>query len=92
MPKLLIYRAVWTFIMYGTDVHENRRHVHVGRKDTEELCKIWLEPEVEVAKEGELSIREQREVVEIARQFKEQLMENWDKVTQGEKVKILKIN
>jgi hypothetical protein len=92
MPKLLIYRAIWTFIMFGTDVNENRRHVHVGRKDTEELCKIWLEPEVEVAKAGELSIREQREVVEIASQFREQLLENWEKVTRGEKVKILKIN
>lgn len=56
MPKLLIYRAVWTFIVFGTDIHENRRYVHVGRKDTEKLSKIWLEPEVEVAKAGELSI------------------------------------
>jgi hypothetical protein len=92
MPKLLIYRAIWTFVMFGTDVYENRRHVHVGRKGTEKLCKIWLEPGVEIAKAGELSVSEQREVLEIALQFKDRLLENWEKVRRGEKVEILKIN
>ncbi|MBC7892138.1 MAG: DUF4160 domain-containing protein [Sphingobacteriaceae bacterium] len=78
--------------MYGTDVYENRRYVHVGRKSKERLCKIWLEPEVEIAKSGELSISEQREVIEITRQFRSRLLENWEKVVRGEKVEILKID
>ncbi|WP_262887012.1 hypothetical protein [Spirosoma arboris] len=40
MPKLLIYQAVWIFTIFGTDIFENRMHVHVGRKGTEKLCKI----------------------------------------------------
>ncbi|MBC7893512.1 MAG: DUF4160 domain-containing protein, partial [Sphingobacteriaceae bacterium] len=56
------------------------------------LCKIWLEPEVEIAKSGELSISEQREVIEITRQFRSRLLENWEKVVRGEKVEILKID
>ncbi len=92
MPKLPIYRAIWTFVMYGTDIYENRRHVHVGRKGTEKLCKIWLEPAVEIAKAGELSIGEQREVVEIAIRFRSRLLKNWEQVVRGEKVEILKIN
>lgn len=92
MPKLLIYRAIWTFIMYGTDVYENRRHVHVGRRGTEKLCKIWLEPEVEIAKPGELSVPEQHEVLDVAHRFRAELLERWDQVLRGEKVNILKIN
>lgn len=92
MPKLLIYRSIWTFIMYGTDVYENRRHIHVGRRGTEKLCKIWLEPAVEIAKVGELSVTEQREVLEVAGRFRAQLLERWDPVLRGEKVEILKIN
>jgi hypothetical protein len=92
MPKLLIYRAIWTFVMYGTDMYENRRHVHVGRRGIERLCKIWLEPHVEIAKPGELSVTEQREVVEVALRFRSQLLDRWEQVLRGEKVEILKIN
>ena len=70
MPKLLIYRAIWIFTIFGTDIFENRKHVHVGRKGTEKLCKLWLEPDVEVAKLGDLSVREQGEVLEITAQYK----------------------
>ena len=58
MPKVLLYttaKIVWTFLFFGTDANENRAHVHVGRKDTKNLAKIWLEPMVQVAKEGDLT-------------------------------------
>ena len=56
MPKVLLYttaKIVWTFLFYGTDVNENRAHVHVGKKDTKFFAKFWLEPQVELAKEGD---------------------------------------
>ena len=35
MPKVLTYitaYVTWVFLFYGTDVNENRAHVHVGKK------------------------------------------------------------
>lgn len=32
-----------------------RAHVHIGKRGTKEFCKIWLEPGVEVAKNGSLT-------------------------------------
>ena len=43
MPKVLLYitaKIIWNFLFYNTDFHENRAHVHVGKRGTEELCKI----------------------------------------------------
>ena len=60
MPKVLLYitaKIIWNFLFYNTDFHENRAHVHVGKRGTEELCKIWLEPNIELAKQGDLTDR-----------------------------------
>lgn len=91
MPKLLIYRAIWIFTIFGTDIFENRKHIHVGRKGTEKLCKIWLEPEVELSKPGELSTSEQREVLQITELYKEELIQQWEQFLTGQKIEILKI-
>lgn len=92
MPKLLIYQAVWIFTIFGTDIFENRKHVHVGRKGTEKLCKIWLEPIVEVAKTGELAVSEQREVLQITELYKEDLIRQWEQFLTGQKIDIIKVN
>ncbi|GAB3543256.1 DUF4160 domain-containing protein [Spirosoma fluminis] len=92
MPKLLIYQAVWIFTILGTDIFENRKHVHVGRKGTEKLCKIWLEPIVEIAKPGELSLSEQRDVLLITESYKDKLIQQWNQFLTGQKIDILKIN
>lgn len=91
MPKLLIYQAIWIFTIFGTDIFENRKHVHVGRKGTEKLCKIWLEPDVEVAKSGDLSVREQGEVLEITARYKADLIRQWEQFLTGQKIEIIKI-
>lgn len=52
MPKILLYitaKIIWQFLFWNTDYNENRAHVHVGKRGTEHLCKIWLEPAVELA-------------------------------------------
>ena len=67
MPKILIFNAIWIFVIYPTDMYENRKHVHVGQKDSFDLCKIWLEPSVEIAKPGELTLKQQKEVLDIAK-------------------------
>ena len=50
MPKVLLYitaKIMWIFLFYNKDFNENRAHIHIGKKDTQKLCKIWLEPKVE---------------------------------------------
>lgn len=77
MPKVLLYitaKIIWNFLFYNTDFYENRAHVHVGKRNTENLCKIWLEPEIEVAKQGDLSDKQLSEVVCIAKQYREKLL------------------
>lgn len=73
MPKVLLYitaKIIWNFLFYNTDFHENRAHVHVGKRGTEELCKIWLEPNVELAKQGDLTDKQVKEVIEIVKNTK----------------------
>ncbi len=64
----------------------------MGRKGTVKLCKIWLEPAVEVVKPGELSVSEQREVSQIAELYKEDLIRQWNQFLTGQKIDIIKIN
>jgi len=92
MPKVLIFKNIWIFIIYATDVYENKMHVHIGKKATIHLCKIWLEPQVEIANVGELTIKEQNEVLEITKTYKEELIKQWQNFTSGREIKLIKIN
>ena len=95
MPKVLLYttaKIVWTFLFYGTDVNENRAHVHVGKKDTQNFAKIWLEPEVELAKEGDLTDAQLKQLLGIVVENKEKLLKQWQVFKNGGNVRIIKIN
>ena len=95
MPKVLLYttaKIVWTFLFFGTDANENRAHVHVGRKGTKNLAKIWLEPEIVVAKEGDLTDAQLKQLVTIAAENKEMLLKQWQVFKKGGNVKLIKIN
>ena len=48
MPKVLIFNDCWIFIIWDTDINENKKHVHVGKKATKNLCKIWIDMDVEI--------------------------------------------
>ena len=94
MPKAFIYataKVIWTFLFYGTDNHENRAHVHVGKAGVVDLAKIWLEPEVEIAKKGELTDKQLAQVLEVAKRFRKEMLEQWVKFKAGEKVKSIKV-
>ncbi len=91
MPKLLIFKNIWIFIIYATDKYENRMHVHIGKKSMRNLCKIWLEPEIEISKSGELTTKEQKEVLEITEEYKDELIKQWNGFMNGEDIKIIKI-
>ena len=94
MPKVLTYitaYVTWIFLFYGTDVNENRAHVHVGKKGTERFCKIWLEPIVELAEQGDLTAAQTKQVVEIAQEHREKLLKQWAKFKAGDNVRMLKV-
>ena len=49
MGKLLIL-ARYVFLVYGSDIYETRKHIHVtfSRKGFKRACKFWLEPKLEI--------------------------------------------
>ena len=94
MPKVLLYitaKIIWNFLFYNTDFHENRAHVHVSKRGTEELCKIWLEPNVELEKQGDLTDKQVKEVIEIVKKYQAKLLHQGKQVKEGKTIKIIKI-
>ena len=94
MPKILLYitaKVIWNFLFWNTDYYENRAHVHVGKHSTEHLCKIWLEPVVEVEDKGDLTDAQAKEVQKIATDYREKLLRQWEQFKQGKPIRIIKI-
>ncbi|MBR6446393.1 MAG: DUF4160 domain-containing protein [Prevotella sp.] len=94
MPKILLYvtaKVIWNFLFYNTDFHESRAHVHVGKRSTEKLCKIWLEPTVELARQGDLTDAQAKEVVRIATEYREKLLRQWNLFKQGKPIRIIQV-
>ena len=94
MPKILLYisaKIIWNFLFYNTDFNENRAHVHVGKRGMEKLCKIWLEPNVEVEKQGDLTDAQAREVLKIATDYRKQLLHQWEHFKSGKAIRIIKV-
>lgn len=94
MPKVFIYiskKGTWIFLFYDTDVEENRAHVHVGKKDMDEYCKIWLEPKMSVAKKGELTDKQLKQILEIVEEHYSELINQWNTFKKGGNVKMTTI-
>ena len=88
MPKVLLYitaKIIWQFLFYNTDYYENRAHVHIGKRDTQDLCKIWLEPEISLAKQGDLTDSQIKEVLQIAENIKPNLCNNGKTLKQAKR-------
>ena len=49
----------------------------MGKRNTEKLCKIWLEPNVELAAQGDLSNAQVKEVLRIANEYRDKLLKQW---------------
>ena len=94
MPNILLYitaTVIWQFLFWNTDYNENRAHVHVGKRGTEHLCKIWLEPQVELAQKGDLTDAQAKEVIWIASEYRERLLQQWNLFKQGKRVKMITV-
>ena len=94
MPKILLYitaKIIWQFLIWNTDFNENRPHVHMGKRGTERLCKIWLEPAVEVAQQGDLTDAQTKEVLTIVSDYREILIHQWTLFKQGKRVRMITV-
>ena len=93
MGKLLIF-AKYIFLIYGVDIHEKRRHIHVtyAQRGYKVSCKFWLEPEVELDenKTGEFTEKELNEIRKMIIDNKEVILEQLDLFYQGKPVKAIK--
>lgn len=94
MPKVLLYitaKIIWTFLFYNKDFNENRAHVHIGKRGTEQFCKVWLEPDVELAKQGDLTDAQVKEILKLTQECRDKLIAQWNKFKEGKTIRIIKI-
>jgi len=94
MPKILLYitaKVIWQFLFWNTDYNENRAHVHVGKRSTEHLCKIWLEPNVELEQQGDLTDAQVKEILAIVNEYRNQLLHQWSLFKQGKRIRIITV-
>lgn len=86
MGKLLIL-ARYIFLVYGSDIHETRRHVHVtyAHRGHKKSCKFWLEPDITIdtRKQGDFTANELREIENLLRQHLPELQTQLDRFYSG---------
>ena len=70
------------FFIWMQDLMENRRHVHVIKNTGHHFnaAKIWIEPDVEVARKGDFSEKEINEILHIINENKLLLLSKIDKI------------
>ena len=93
MGKLLIL-AKYIFLIYGSDILEVRKHIHVtfNHRGFKRSCKFWLEPEISLDenKTGDFSEKDLREIENLIRENEEVLMAQLDLFYNNEPVKAIR--
>ena len=94
MGKLLILTK-YIFLIYGSDIDEIRRHIHVtyAHKGFKTSCKFWLDPEVELDKnkKGNFSEKELREIEKSIEKHKSTLLNQLSLFYQNKEVKAIRL-
>jgi hypothetical protein len=93
MGKLLIL-ANYIFLIYGSDIYEKRRHVHVtyNHRGFKKACKFWLEPEIEldINKVGDFKSHELNEIRDLIIGNKDILMKQLDLFYANQQVRAIR--
>ena len=81
MPKLLIIKS-FVFFIWMQDLMESRCHVHVIKNTGRNFnaAKIWIEPDIDVARKGDFSDKEIKEILNILKENKILLLSKIDKI------------
>ncbi|MFP4342003.1 MAG: DUF4160 domain-containing protein [Cyclobacteriaceae bacterium] len=94
MGKLLIL-AKYIFLIYGSDIHETRRHIHIthARRGYKKSCKFWLEPEIQIDenKKGEFTSKELKEIEKLIHEHKGLLLQQLDEFYKGKPVTAIRL-
>lgn len=81
MGKLLIL-AKYIFLIYGSDIFESRRHIHVtyAQRGYKKSCKFWMEPNIELeeSKAGDFSQTELNEIRKLIIEHKDVILQQLD--------------
>ena len=91
MGKLLIYLK-YIFLVFSSDIHEKRKHVHVrdNKGHYTNLCKFWLEPKIENEYNYGFSKKELNEIERLIIENKEILLKQLTIFYKGKKVKAIR--
>ncbi len=79
-PRILVEGALIFWFHSYDALHENRASVHVGQgsQDDHNDAKVWLEPEVEVARPGRtLKKHELNRAIDVIGRNRDFLLEQW---------------
>jgi hypothetical protein len=94
MGKLLILSR-YIFLVYGSDILEKRRHVHVtyATRGYKRSCKFWLEPEIilETLKQGDFTEKELNEISKLVVEHKDLLNRQLDLFYNQQPVKAIRL-
>lgn len=80
-PKVLTIGALIFWFHSYDALHENRASIHVGKggQDDANDAKIWLEPEITVARQGRvLRQYELRQALKVTEEHRAFLLEQWN--------------
>ena len=93
MGKILIL-AKYIFLIYGTDIFEQRRHIHCtyAHRGYKKSCKFWLEPSIELDlnKAGEFTEKELREIRQLIETNKDVILQQLERFYNNEPVKAVR--
>lgn len=97
----IIYFLCFILSVFPTDANENRRHIHVIRRGSKKshtgdtVAKIWIEEngekKIEIAW-SELSADEEVDIIKVIEKHYGYINTSIDRVFNGSKVDILRIN
>jgi hypothetical protein len=92
MPKLLII-SKYVFLLYSSDIAENRKHVHVESKKGRFriTAKFWLEPGIKLVDRGDFSNAELKRIEKLIKENYVLLNKQIDKFSKGIKIKTIKL-
>ena len=94
MGKLLIL-SKYIFLIYGTDIYERRKHIHVtfSQRGYKKACKFWLEPNIELDqnKTGNFTDKELNDIKKLINEHKDALLQQLELFYNNEPVKAIRL-
>ncbi len=91
MPKIAVYKF-FTFFIFAFDALNEPAHIHVVKEkgNRQRSAKIWLETG-KISNKGSLNEKELNTVKQLVKRNKEILIDSFNKVKKGEKVKTINL-